>query len=213
MVAARLAEELASSIHALACVPGPPYCIESIARALGYLVTWEDAGVIGSALGFCWGSRIFVSRSGTPARDRWTLAHELAHAEADRRGLPHDETFVDRCAGGLLMPGPALVGAIGTVLDLPSVSEFFGASIEATARRVIEVERALLAVHDETRPASIVPARSIAAPPPLAQLAHDLARAAHREGKTQAARWRTWDVGAWATPGGYRGIALAVDRT
>lgn len=213
MIAAHLAEELAASIHSLACIPGPPYSIDAIAAALGYLVTWEDAGAIGTALGFCWGDQIFVSRSGTEARDRWTLAHELAHAEADRREIPHDEEFVDRCAGGLLMPSAALLRALGSVHDVPAVAEAFGVSIEATARRITEVEHALIAVHDLERAPLVLHPRVAAAPPPVAAITSTLARAAHRRSQTLSARWDAWQIGAWATPGGYRGIGLALCRT
>lgn len=137
MPAFRLADAIRLQIGAPDNLPVDP---EYAARALGYSIEWADPQVLGPVSGMVIRAEIHVARSGIPERDRWTLAHELAHAEARRRGMGwRDERLADQCAAELLLPSRLIALCLQEELDVPALAARCGVSYEAAARRVIEV--------------------------------------------------------------------------
>lgn len=212
MHASVTAEEFAQQIHRRARIIGPPFDMEAVALAVGCEVDWVDPSLFGGAVGCSWGRRILLSSSGTPGRDAWTIAHELAHIQALEAGIAHDERFADAVAAELLMPRRAFEGALSKGMSLPRLAELFGASFEATARRILEVTPSLVVIVDAGGMRKAY--RSAPVLPPLVVGAtYAVAEMAERAQRHQGASVHPWVIDAWATPQGGRSIGLALERT
>lgn len=199
----RLASLIRQQIGAPADLPLDP---ELVAGVLGYTVVWVSPAELGAARGFALLDEIHVARTADPTQDRWTLAHELAHAEARRHGMDwRDERLANACAAELLMPAAALRPWIADDLDLPAIAEVCGTSIEATARRAIELRPGYVSIVSELSEraySTLGRSRRIAA------VAHGLAQRCRREGRSDRIRLPSWVARGWAVPDDAAGIAV-----
>lgn len=102
-------------------------------------------------------AEIFVNSSDTPARQRFTIAHELGHFyERTSRGLVDfnvidyrsnkgynlHEFYADEFAASLLIPSAALRDALDEGLTIPLIAARFQVSIPAAKMRVERFEQA-----------------------------------------------------------------------
>lgn len=202
------AQYLADLIRARVRV-GPDHSCdpEELARRLGYHVEWADQSLIGSVEGMLVRGEIHVLRTGVLTRDRWTLAHELAHAEAKAHGLDwRDEGLANACAAELLLPSRLMARHIQRGLDLPAVASLCSTSLEATARRAIEIVPGLAAADygEHARLYSSLPAHSHR----LSRLVAGLASRCRSHGRAKRIRLSSWVARGWSGPDRRAGIAV-----
>ncbi|QCW22218.1 metalloprotease [Gordonia phage WelcomeAyanna] len=149
-VARKAAEEVAADYWH----PGRfPVDVESIARGMGLRVeyTYLRAGVSGMVR-----ARpdetptIYVDRDENPARQRFTIAHELGHfversnqgkidfAFIDERGTKYDlhEFYADEFAGNLLMPASEIRRLQSRQESNVQMAAHFGVSVPALVKRI-----------------------------------------------------------------------------
>lgn len=206
MPASRLADAIRRQLGAPKDHPLEP---EELARLLGYEVIWVEPPGLGSAAGFALplDGEIHVTRSANPARDRWTLAHEIAHAEARRHGMDwQDERLANACAAELLMPAAALHPLIQNDLDIPAIAAAYRTSLEATARRAIELRPGYMSVVSD----SFERIYSTVGLPPrrVAVVALGLANRCRRRGRPGRFRLPLWDARGWIDHDERAGIAV-----
>lgn len=162
---------------------------------------------MGGAVGMVIRDELHVARSGIVTRDRWTLAHELAHAHARRWGLPwRDERIVDQAAAELLLPAALVARHLSAGLDLPRLAAQCGTSLEATARRTIEIAPGVAAADygEHARCYSTLPAGSHR----LSRLAAALAGRARAHGRAKRIRLPAWVARAWSGPEAGAGVSV-----
>lgn len=206
MAASRLASLIRRQLGAPEDLPLDP---EELARLLGYEVTWVEPPGLGTAAGFALplDGEIHVARSAIPTRDRWTLAHEIAHAEARRHGMDwRNERLANACAAELLMPAAALLPDIHIEPDIPALAAAYRTSLEATARRAIELRPGYVSIVSD----SFERAYSTVGRPPrrIAVVAMSLARRCRTRGRSDRFRLPAWDARGWSAPDRSAGIAV-----
>lgn len=204
MAASRLASAIRRQLGAPHDHPLDP---EAAARRLGYTVVWAPPQDLGPVDGMVIRDELHVAHSGTATRDRWTLAHELAHAEARRHRMDwRDDRLADLCAAELLIPSRLLSLHLRGELDLPAIAAWCGVSCEATARRAIELAPGLaVTTYDrQVRTYSSLPAPSRR----LARLGVALARRSQEGGRPKRIRLSTWVARGWSYPEGPAGVAV-----
>lgn len=123
-----------------------------IARQMGFKVEypWLDSTISGMIqVDPELGRSIYINQDNTPARQRFTVAHELGHfveredAGVDDfniieyRGGEYDlhEFFADEYAGALLMPEQAIEEFYEARKSPREAAQFFGVSVAAVRRR------------------------------------------------------------------------------
>ena len=135
----------------------PPTDLEAIAHALGATIATESIFGSGELRKTGAGYQIVTSKDISPERQRFTIAHEIAHlviegtgARPPRRGKEL-ERLCDRLAVELLLPASAFVRVLP---ELPTIGDIFGlartfqASLTATAQRVAELSNTtVLEIH------------------------------------------------------------------
>lgn len=132
---------------------GLPVDPERIASQLDILVTRLplEAGISGMLRVEPYGAEIFVNSADSPARQRFTIAHEIGHwYERTSRGLydfnvidyrsteNYDlhEFYADEFAASLLMPTRELRSALDDGLPIPLIAARFNVSVPAAKMRV-----------------------------------------------------------------------------
>ena len=131
-------------------VPGPPTDLEAIAPRLNITgFRAEDVPFSGELRREGSGFAVVYSSALSPARRRFTVAHELAHAlfETSGRNCPRVgrelERLCDKIAAELLMPRKVFLECAGPAISLGGVFELarlFGMSLSATAIRCAELK-------------------------------------------------------------------------
>lgn len=133
-----------------------PVDICRVARLLGYVVEEAEirwAGYLAAAE-----NRIVVRRSDTPARKRFTIAHEIGHVlwrkasgESDKQkrlfkggAYSQEERIANELATELLMPLAEFEVALlqyrwPSLFRVRDIATLFGVSFEACARRITEL--------------------------------------------------------------------------
>jgi hypothetical protein len=158
-------EDLASFLLREAGIPKPPVDVERLALALGVdeIVTCTLSREDGRLELRGSSALIFVSRDMSPARRRFTIAHEIGHLvladpsldliaiRMKTDALRSDERFCDRFAETLLMPAAWISERYGelpqSLSTLLKCTEAFGVSAAAATvrlQRVLGWSRALL---------------------------------------------------------------------
>lgn len=206
MPAARLASLIRRRLGAPNDHPLDP---EEIAHLLGYAVIWTEPAILGAASGFALEDEIHVARTGMLARDRWTLAHEIAHAEARRHGMDWlDEGLANGAAAELLMPAAALRPIVSTDPDIPALAATYRTSLEAAARRTIDLRPGYVSIVSDSSERSY---SSVGLPPRrIAAAAMGLARRCRRRGSIERFRFTSWDARGWIDDSQDVGIAVVL---
>lgn len=137
---------------------GAPVDPERIASQLNIVVTrlpLEDgiSGMLKAEPDFV---EIFVNSNDVPARQRFTIAHEIGHyVERTARGnfdfnvidyrstenYDLHEFYADEFAASLLMPTRELAAALDEGLSIPLIAARFGVSVPAAQMRVSRLEQ------------------------------------------------------------------------
>ncbi|MCX8559828.1 ImmA/IrrE family metallo-endopeptidase [Mycolicibacterium mucogenicum] len=140
-------------------VPGRfPVDVESIAMAMGIRVEYTYlrdgvSGMIEARPGVV--PVIYVDKTEAPARQRFTIAHELGHyversnqgvldfAFIDERGTKYDlhEFYADEFAGNLLMPAEEVRYLRSRGESNVAMAAYFGVSVPALIKRVDRLAR------------------------------------------------------------------------
>lgn len=137
---------------------GVPIDPERIASQLGIVVTRLplEPGISGMLKVEHGWSEIFVNSADTPARQRFTIAHEIGHYyERTSRGLDdfnvidyrspgnYDirEFYADEFAASLLMPTRHVRQALEEGLTIPLIAHRFQVSVPAARMRVERLDR------------------------------------------------------------------------
>lgn len=206
MPAARLATLIR---HQLGVIDDLPLDPALAAERLGYSVVWADPRLLGPVDGMVIRDELHVAQSGALTRDRWTLAHELAHAEARRHGMDwRDDRLADQCAAELLLPSRLIALCLQEELDVPALAARCGVSYEAAARRVIEVAPGLaVATYGRmVRTYSTLPAPSRR----LGRLGAALARRTQAAGQAKRIRTPRWIALSWPARQGLDAVSVVL---
>lgn len=145
-------------------IAAPPVDVERLARHLGVarIVTTSLDGEIGNLRWLNSDLVISASRDASPARRRFTIAHEIAHlvltdprfdfrAVREKEGLGSDERFCDRLAESLLMPARWVLERcrdqpqeLDTLLDFTRAFQVSAAAAAVRLQRIAGWSRSLL---------------------------------------------------------------------
>lgn len=137
---------------------GAPIDPERIAFQLDIIVTRLplENGISGMLKAEPDFTEIFVNSADTPARQRFTIAHELGHYiertsrgsfdfnfidYRDNRNYDLHEFYADEFAGALLMPAREIRALVDAGEPLPIIAAHFGVSVPAAAQRVKRLDQ------------------------------------------------------------------------
>ena len=180
-------ERIASKTLAATGYEDPPVDALDLAECCGLDVRWRRGA------GHMMGRVMYIDPQARPERQHGNAAHELAHALLRDHSLDDDETSVRYLAACLLVPRAALVADLEAGACLVALRvRHVNASHELIARRIADVQAAVITIYDDGKVRTRIGSRWMGPPPRISALEESLADRAfatetvQRDGATHA---------------------------